>query len=151
MNTSSLTVSVGPSGPLIVPSGFNPATGFGQLTNNGIVHVAGTVLNVSAGQSIIGTGTIYDLTSCEGVITAAGGPINMNGGVAISGNGSVSLGSGALSTDLTSSSMSGGSLFAGNEYIGYSGGGSFTQSGGTHNVSGGLYIGAVLGQRNVQS
>ena len=140
VNASSLAVSVGSSSLLIVPSGFDPATGFGQLINSGMVHVAGTVLNVNAGQTIIGNGTIYDLTACHGAIAASGGPINLLGGVALPAAEMSRSAAAALSTDLTSSSMSGGSLSASYQYVGINAFGSFVQSGGMSSI-GSLYIG----------
>ena len=41
--------------------------------------------------------------------------------------------------------MSGGSLAAGYEYIGFPGSGTFTQTGGANAITGNLYVGALAG------
>ena len=92
-NVGSLTVNMGPDSLLMLPAGFNPATGFGSLTSAGLVHVAGTTLTVPAGQGFGGWGSIDNPVNCQGTITAApGGVINLNNGLVLSGNGTVTLG-----------------------------------------------------------
>ena len=59
------------------------------------------------------------------------GWINLNHGLTLSGTGSVNLGTGILTVNDATSQMSGGSL-SGNVYIGNSGTGTFTQTGGTN-------------------
>ena len=71
---------------MIVPAGFNPATGFGSYTSPGLpVHVLGTTLTVPAGLGFGGVGTIVDPVVCQGTITAASGAaINLNNGLVLS-------------------------------------------------------------------
>ena len=97
---------------------------------------------------------INDQVICQGYITAiAGGSVNLNNGLVLSGSGAVNL-AGNLTVNDTSSSMSGNSSLSvgayyqqsGQEYIGYSGTGTFTQSGGTNTFVGydsptALYLG----------
>jgi autotransporter-associated beta strand protein len=142
VNTSATSLSIGADSLLIVPSGMNPATVFGSYSNSGMVHTAGTVLTVPAGQGFGGTGTIADPVDCQGTITAVGGQINFRGGLNIAGTGAVDLGasSGNLVTNDSISGIAGGSLVTAYHYVGYSGTGSFTQSGGTNSVSNSLCI-----------
>jgi hypothetical protein len=142
VNMGLTTLAVGGNSLLIVPPSFDPAAVFGSYSNAGILHTAGTVLTVPAGQGLGGTGTIADPVSCQGTVTAAGGQLNLSGGLNISGTGTVNLsGSGSLTTQDGFSGIAGGSLFAANQYVGYSGNGSFTQSDGTSSVSKYLYLG----------
>ncbi len=108
-----------------------------------MIHTAGTVLSVSAGQTIVGTGTIADPVICQGTITAAGGPIYLSDGLNVSRTGAVNLGasSGTLVTQDNFSGIASGSLVTAYHYVGYSGTGSFTLSGGTSSVTNSLYLG----------
>ena len=63
-------MSLGANSLLIVPAGFNTATGFGQFHLLGLTHTAGTTLNVPAGQGFRGWGSIDDPVNCQGTITA---------------------------------------------------------------------------------
>lgn len=105
-------------------------------------HVAGigSTLTVPAGQGFGGSGSIADPVSCQGAIAAtSGASINLSGELTLSGSGTINLGFGNLTTNDTNSSMNGGYLSAGYHYLGSSGTGTFTQSGGS-NSSGFLYI-----------
>ena len=87
-----MSVNIGGRSLLIVPAGFNPATGFGSYTSR-----AGSIrwhhVNVPAGKGFGGWGSINDPVVCQGTIAAAsGGVINLDNGLVLSGNGSVSLG-----------------------------------------------------------
>ena len=83
---------MGPNSLLIVPPGFNTATGFSSYSSLGLTHVAGTTLTVPAGMGFGGIGSINDLVVCQGTITASQGySINLNNGLVLSGNGSVNL------------------------------------------------------------
>ena len=95
-------------------------------------------LTISSGTGFSGDGSISDHVNYYGTISAAtGGGINLTGGVTVSATGStagsVSLGSGNFTVNNTSgtSGMSAGSLSAASGYLGYSGTGTFNQSGGT--------------------
>ena len=91
-NLSRLSVNMGPNSLLIVPPGFNTATGLGSYSSLGLTHVAGTTLTVPAGTGFGGIGSINDPVVCQGTITASQGySINLNNGLVLSGNGSVNL------------------------------------------------------------
>ena len=122
---------------LIVPTGFDPNDYFKSYINSGILHQAGSPLDISSAYSINGIGSIDDHVTCEGTLAAPSGySINLNNGLYISGSGSVNLGgSGTLYVKNTISGMDGGLLNANFQYIGSTGIGKFTQTGGTNNVT----------------
>ena len=139
-NTQSATLSIaGGNSLLIVPSGFDPAAAFAHYSNAGTIHTAGTPLIVPSGKAVSGWGNIDDHINCQGTLTAgAGGFINVNLGLTLSG--AANLGTGDLRIDDDSSGISAGSLTVGNQFVGYSGSGTFKYSGGTNSVST-LYLG----------
>ncbi len=107
-----------------------------------MTHCAGTPLTVLPGQGFAGSFSLADFLNCQGTLSAvANGSINLNGGVAVSGTGNVSLGSGAVSVNNAPSGITGRSLSASAEYVGTSGTGSLTQSGGTNTVTSVLSLG----------
>ncbi|MGD0515897.1 MAG: autotransporter-associated beta strand repeat-containing protein [Thermoguttaceae bacterium] len=118
---------------LIVPAGFDPATYFKSYANTGLVHQSGSTLNISTAYSIYGIGSINDHVVCQGTLGSYSTYfINLNGGLTISGTGSVNLGSGTLYVNDAISGMDGGSLSSYYQYVGSTGTGTFTQSGGTN-------------------
>ena len=145
-NLGNLSVTMGTNSLLIVPSGFDPSTGFASYQALGLTHTAGTTLVVPAGQEFDGSGSIADPVNCQGTILAAsGGTINLNGGLMLSGSGAINLGSGNLTVNDSGSGISGGSLAVASHYVGIGGTGIFTQSGGTNNISRNLYLGYNAG------
>jgi autotransporter-associated beta strand protein len=91
-NFGSMAVSMGTNSLLIVPAGFNTATGFGSYSSLGLTHTVGTTLTVPAGQGFIGTGMINDPVVCQGsivnsgtpnTIPAFGGPISLSSSFAL--------------------------------------------------------------------
>ena len=110
---------------------MNPATAFGGYSNAGLVTSRGTTVNVPPGSGFGGNGTLHDPVACQGTITGIGGPINFSGGLTISGTGVVDLPSELLALDNLTSGMSGGLLYVQSLFVGSSGTGSFTQSGGS--------------------
>jgi autotransporter-associated beta strand protein len=124
---------------LIVPKGFDPAVYFKHYTPPGILHQVGSALDIPSTYSICGASSIPDHVNCTGSLKATLA-INLNGGLTVSGTGNVDLGGGSLKVDDQTSAVSGGSLYAYNQYVGYSGTGTFTQTGGT-NAPGNLYLG----------
>ncbi len=113
-----------------------------------MTHTAGTTLNVAAGQGFSGCGAINDPVVCQGTITAIsyfGNGLNLNSGLVLSGTGCVSLNPNGAGGNLTvndaASGMSGGSLSVYNQYVGNSGTGTFSQSGGTSTLANALYLG----------
>ena len=152
VHAGSTSLNVGPNSLLIVPASMNPTTAFGSYLNAGLIYTRGTTLTVPAGQGFSGNGTISDPVVCQGTINAIGGSIAFASGLTVSGNGSINFGSQSLTTDNISSGLSGGSISAGNQFVGYSGLGSFTQSGGTNVTSGGtasLFVGYMSGSRGI--
>jgi autotransporter-associated beta strand protein len=131
-NTGKISVSMGANSLLIVPPGFSTATGFAGYSTLGLTQTLGTTLNVAGGQSINGSGTISDPVNNQGTIS--GGALNLTGGLILSGTGLVQLGSGSVTTNDSLSGISGGSLNASTQYVGYSGTGVFTQTGGASSV-----------------
>ena len=76
-----MTANMGTNALLLLPAGFNPASGLAGYS--GLVHVAGTTLTVPAGQGFSGWGTINDPVVCQGTIAAAAnGAINLTNGLA---------------------------------------------------------------------
>jgi fibronectin-binding autotransporter adhesin len=169
-NVHGMNVRLGANALLIVPPGFDPATGFGTFTPDpsSIVQTAGTTLVVPAGKEIGGCASISDPVNCQGKITARSAPntmvgINLDGGLTVSGTGAADLGYGGfLTVNDAASGMSGGSLNTGVHYVGYSGTGTFTHSGGTNTVihrfilgynsgDNGTYTLSGTGQLNVSS
>jgi fibronectin-binding autotransporter adhesin len=142
-NTSATTLTIAANSLLIVPNDFNPAS-YKSFSNSGLMAIAGTTVNVSAGTGFGGWGTVANRIACQGTITAAtDGWINLDDGLSLSGTGQVSLGSGTLTVnDSGFSGMSGGVLTASGMLVGSTGTGSFSQSGGT-NAVGNLTLGGT--------
>jgi fibronectin-binding autotransporter adhesin len=127
---------------LIVAGGFDPAGYFTSYANAGLLHQTGSTLDISPAYSIYGAGSISGHVNCQGTFSATSGyAINLNGGLTISGTGTVNLVSGGLYVNDATSGMSGGKLNAHNQYIGSTGAGTFTQSGGTNTITNFLYLG----------
>jgi autotransporter-associated beta strand protein len=139
-NLGAMSVSLGANSLLIVPAGFNPSKNFGSYNSLGITHTAGSTLVVPAGQGFGGEGSISDSVSCQGTITAEKGPINLNNGLVLSGNGLISLHGGNVTVNDAVSGIWGGSLTGSNQYVGYSGTGTFTQPGGASDLNS-LFLG----------
>jgi autotransporter-associated beta strand protein len=134
-NLGSTSLNLGTNTLSIVPTGFDPRTHFaaGGYSNLGMIHTVGTTLVVAAGQGFGGLGSINDLVDCQGNIGASSNSIrgiDLNKGLTLSGSGAIDLGRGQLTVNDAVSGMSGGSLTALTQYIGYKGTGSFNQTGG---------------------
>ena len=105
----SMSVDMGANSLLLLPAGFNTATGFGSYISAGLTHTAGTILTVPAGKGFVGADSINDPVVRQGTIAAAGnGVINLGNGLVLSGNGSVNLGGGSLTVNDPASGISGG-------------------------------------------
>ena len=169
VNAQAATLTLGAHSLLIVSDGFNPAAVFGSYSNAGLTHTAGTTLTISSGQSIVGCGSIDDPVNCQGSISSVGSTdkLQLNNGLVLSGTGNVNCGylriedgnsqisSGSLSTYYTylgyNSTANGicqlsgtGLVNSGNEYIGYSGTGTFIHSAGA-NVANAVFEGLCIG------
>ena len=145
VNAGSLALTINTNSLLLLPSGSSTAA-FHSYTSAGLLHDVGTPLTVSSGTGFSGNGSISDHVTCYGTISAAsGGAINLNSGVTVSTTGStagsVNLGSGSFTVNDAISGIGGGSLWAGSGYVGYSGTGTFNQSGGTNTLTSGLVLG----------
>ena len=148
LGAASASLSVGANSLTIFPAGSDPQSVFGSYTTQGMTHVAGSTLTVSAGEGFAGMGEIVDFVDCQGVVGDPASDIDLLGGVFVSRTGAVRLG-GTLRVDSSGSGISGGSLTTLRGYIGNSGMGSFAQTGGTHSVSDVLYIGRSSGSTGV--
>ena len=148
-NFSAISLQVVHNSLLVVPGqGSILRRRFASYTTLGLTHTAGTTLNVAAGQGFSGCGAINDPVVCQGTITAIsyfGNGLNLNSGLVSSGTGCVSLNPNGAGGNLTvndaASGMSGGSLSVYNQYVGNSGTGTFSQSGGTSTLANALYLG----------
>ena len=127
LNTGSATLNVGAGSLLIVPADFNTTNTFAHYNNAGMLHLAGTPLNIDAGQTISGWGGIGDHVNCKGTIN---GIINFANGFTISDSGIINDDS--LSIDDSNSGMSGGNLKTNYQYVGYNATGIFDHSGGNN-------------------
>jgi autotransporter-associated beta strand protein len=152
INASSTSLSVAANSLLILPSASSSSS-YASYSNAGLLDILGTTLNVSAGTGFGGWGTVPNRVSCQGSITATpGGWINLGNGLTLSGTGQVSLGSGTLTVnDSTSSAMSAGALTANSMVVGLSGTGSFAQSGGKNTLGRVLILGRNSGDGGTYS
>jgi hypothetical protein len=150
-STQGLAINADAHSLLIVPKGFDTAHSLAGYSNAGILHQTGTTLTISAGQSIIGVGSINDQVVCQGTISAVGtGPdqgvvvsptyVNLNNGLVLSGAGLVTLGSGALTVNDATSQITAGASFGTTQYVGNGGTGTFSHSGGSNSVTN-IYLG----------
>ncbi len=136
------------------------------LADNLLVTTSGAnpwTLTFGAASSIMDNGSGYSLTMAgTGGMLVLAGSNSYSGGTTVSAGtlvgasayalpaatrltiaaaGVVNLGSNALITNDPGSGITGGSLLAASHYVGSSGTGMFTQSGGTNSLSSGLYLG----------
>ena len=136
----------------MVPADYDPATAFAHYSNQGVLYRVGTPLTIPSGQTISGKGvfSINDHVNCQGSFsvsnlavgnTITSGTINLNNGLTFSGTGIVDLGNGILTVEDTTSGMSGGTLSGVGQYVGYSGTGVFSQSGGQNSLLTQFYLG----------
>lgn len=134
---NNVTLNIDSHSLLIVPGGYNATDYFANIYNSGIIHQVGSTLDISPAYSIYGIGSIDDHVNCQGTLSATSGySINLNSGLSLSGTGKVDLGtSGTLCVNNTISRMDGGSLHVSYQYIGSTGTGTFTQTGGTITIT----------------
>ncbi|MGA2069147.1 MAG: autotransporter-associated beta strand repeat-containing protein, partial [Thermoguttaceae bacterium] len=148
VNTGLTQLVMGANSLVVLPAGF--AGGFAPSSSLGVVYTLGTTLVVPAGQGFSVPLSVSDPVVCQGSILAPGypswtsSPIYLNDGLILSGTGNVNLGTGNLTVNDTASGMSSGSLSASRNYVGYTGTGVFTQSGGTNSTQY-LYLGGAPG------
>ena len=141
LSVGSLTLALSANSLLIVPQNFTQFKSFIPSPLS-LTHTVGSTLTVSATQGFSGIGSLSDAVSCQGTISATAGsgilPPRRHFRV---GAGSVNLGSGSYTVNNTQS-MTSGSLTAAAGYVGFSGTGSFTHSGGTNALTGLLTLGS---------
>ena len=148
-NLAKISVNMGSNSLLIVPKGFNTATGFAHYASLGLTFTAGSTITVPAGHSVVGCDFINNFVSCMGSIiasvgsslTGSGGSLALNNGLMVSGNGVVQLGNGALTINDFLSGISGGLLSVASQYIGYGGSGFFAQTGGINQAGDSVILG----------
>ena len=139
---SNATINIDEHSLLITPSGHNASEYFANINNSGIIHQAGSALDISSAYSIYGIGSISDHVNCQGSLSATSGyTITLNGGLNLSGTGAVNLRTGNLYVNDAISGMDGGTLNANNQYIGSTGSGTFTHTDGTSSIANSLYLG----------
>jgi autotransporter-associated beta strand protein len=165
--TNTLTFNNSGSGATItVTDGSHQINAPVVLSDNLVVTTSGAThwtLSLGSASSITDNGGGFSLTmSGTGGSLVLGGSNTYTGGTTVSGGtlvvasayalpaasrltisaaGTVNLGVNALVTNDPNSGMTGGALLAASQYVGYSGTGTFTQSGGANSLSNGLYVG----------
>jgi len=144
--SGSANLELGTDSLMLVPAGFDPNAAFSSFIDNGsIVHTVGSTLNVPAGKTIAGRGSITDFVDCYGTISAASGQgIDLHNGLLVHNTAIVNLGTGnhggELTVDDAVSEIDGGQLTAAKLYFGRTPTvGTFTQDGGS-NVVDELYL-----------
>ncbi len=146
LNAGNARLSIGANSLTIYKAGCHPSSLFGAFSTQGLFHEGGQTLVIAPAQGFGGWGEIDDHVECQGTIAAnPGGGITLNAGVQVSAAGSVNLGMGGLIVDDEASSIGGGNLSAGKEYVGRYGTGLFTQTGGTNTIEEGLFVGREEG------
>jgi formylglycine-generating enzyme required for sulfatase activity len=161
VNTSSMSLSAGTGSLVLLPAGFDSATNLASYSNSGVTYVTGSTLTIPAGMSCNGTNNhsrleIGDPVVCLGTLAIQSRysgiepGVDLNNGLIISGTGSAgSIRN--LTVNDTASGMSGGSLSTYTHYVGNSGTGNFTQSGGTNRFIHSLFLGNKAGDRGSYS
>ncbi len=143
--TSGGAISLDERSLLIISENFDPNTFFSSYSNAGLLHVRGTTLTISATRSVAGSGLIDDFIDCQGsLIQNTSRPFSLLGGVLVSESGSVDLSNGCLYVNNAISGISGGQLNVYVQFVGSSGTGVFSQTGGS-NVAYLQFLGASDG------
>lgn len=127
-------VTGGATSLLLLPNGANPASYFGSLSTTGVVHVAGTPLNLTT--TVVGTGTIIDHVNVAGGSISGGANTapTLTGGVNVTANGNAVLNT--LTVIDAASGMDSGTLTPFIMNVGTTAlAGTFTQGGGTNNAT----------------
>ena len=74
INAESATITAGKNSFINFPAGFDTTGGLGSLSSEGIVHIDGTPVQVSAGQRLGGTGGIAGNVTNQGLISPGNSP-----------------------------------------------------------------------------
>lgn len=146
---TNLEVATEANSLLMLPAGFDPATGFRSLSGPGVVHVPGTTLFVPAGcKASIGQDSddarqLDDHVICEGTLT--GYKLDIRNGIQVRAGASVSVTSGYLDVEDLVSEITGGTLKIPEVYVGRTGTGRFLQTTGTATVENQIWLGYDAG------
>jgi autotransporter-associated beta strand protein len=131
------TIAATPSGAINLTNGLT-LSGTGQVTlGSGALTINDSISGISGGS--LSADSLVVASTATGIFTQSGGTTTLTpyGSGLYLGNNPGSSGT---------YNLSGGGLLSGaTEYVGYSGSGSFTQTGGTHSVSYALYLGYSVG------
>ena len=117
------------------------------MTLTGAIVGVGGLNKIGLGiLTLSGTNSYSGCTQVSnGTIVIGGSAALGTGGLVVSDSGSVQFGSYNFVSNGSSSRLSGGNITAHSHFVGSSGTGAFTQSGGTNTVSTGLYLGQYSG------
>jgi autotransporter-associated beta strand protein len=131
---------------VLVPKGKGAsfAGSFAHYENAGILHEVGATIEILAGRSIFGSGTISDHVNCNGILAKTGGStLTLDNGLTLGANGFATFDFFYVNDSV--SGMSGGSLTTNfYQYFGNTNAATFTQTGGT-NTAYYLYLGYQTG------
>jgi hypothetical protein len=127
-NASNTTLAGRAGSLLVLPAGFDPATGFASFSTQGSVHTSGTPLNIPAGTGFNLRGTINDPVVLGGTLSQqTSGVLSLANGIILNSPGAAFTGGNVTVKD-TTSGMSDGQLSA---FLSIENSGRFTQSAGT--------------------
>ncbi len=147
LDVSQVTVTGQPNALIILPAGSSTADFLSYSNPSGLTATGAAPITIPAGTTLAtSVGLISVPVICAGTLTGA---VSFEAGINVQGVGNVAVAT--LVVDNNSSGLSGGQLTigSGNEYIGYAGTGSFTQSGGTHSLASTLNLGYGAGSVGV--
>ena len=99
-------VAVQPDALLVVPAGFDPATGFASFSNAGLVHNVGSTLTVPAGTAIEFNASLTDPVIVHGTYK----PYSIQKGVQVHAGGAAATAGGPVVVEDTTSGVFGGDL-----------------------------------------
>jgi len=135
LNAENAALTVGPDSLIVYAEGAHPADLFGSFQTYGMIHQAGTALEIPNGRQIGGIGEIRDYVTCAGRIFAPyDGALDLRNGLSVEPGGMVNLGAGELYVEDNLSGVRGGELQAWAIHVGQTGTGTFSLSSGRLNV-----------------
>ena len=69
-NAGTASINLDSHSLLIMPTGHDPGEYFSSINSAGIIHQAGSTLDIPSAYSICGIGSIDDHVTCEGTLTS---------------------------------------------------------------------------------